>query len=186
MQEKLTIKERIQLLTPGQVIWPLIIILIVLGVIVGIVNYQKNVTANKVPAVAISTPADNTTVTENTVILSGTVDEDTKVVVNNKAVPVDKSGKYSAKLTLAPGSNRVTIVATGKNGKSKIVTRQVTREVPVAINSAPASQAPQAVAGSLTSSGPENFWIPEAALFAAAVVGWFMTKQNLAKAALKR
>jgi hypothetical protein len=184
MKETLTIKERIKVLKPAQVIWPLVILLVLMGVIVGIMNYQKTVTANKVPEVKIVTPSDNTTVTDPDLTLTGTVEKSTKITINNKTIPVDKAGSFSAKLSLAPGSNTVTVVATGKNGKSKIVTKKITREVPVAITET--TPAPQAVAGNLTSSGPESFWIPEAALIAAAAVGWFMTKQSLAKAIAKR
>lgn len=183
MKEKLTIKERIQALKPAQVIWPLLIILIVLGVAVGVINYQKTVVENKVPAVTVQTPADNTSITNDSVTITGKTDKGSKVTVNNKVVAVDKNGNFSAAVPLAGGANTVTIVTTSKYGKSNIVTKRVTRVIPTPIVQTPSNQA---VAGKLSSSGPEDFWIPEAALIAGAFVSWSMTKKNLQKTLARR
>jgi hypothetical protein len=179
MHEKLTFKERLQTLKLGQIIWPLFIILVILGIGVGIYNYQKNVTANKLPTVEVTSPTDNQKVNTQTTKVTGTVEEGSKVMIGNKQVTVDEAGSFTYNLPLNAGENTVTIVVTGKNGKSNITTRRITYTIPV---TASTQYTNQAVAGSLSKSGPENFWIPEAALIAAAAVGYFMTRQELAKA----
>jgi uncharacterized protein YneF (UPF0154 family) len=178
MFERLTVKERLQALKPGQIIWPLVIILVLLGTIVGTYNYQKTMNATKTPEVAVSSPADNQIIVTSTTKVSGTVDKGSKVVVGNKEVAVDKNGNFNYEHPLNSGLNTITLVVTGKNGKSAITTRRVTYNVPKPV----ATTNSQVVAGKLSDSGPDNFWIPEAALVAAAAVGYFMTKKELQKA----
>lgn len=179
MYEKLTLRERVRALKPGQVIWPLIIVLVLLGVIVGVYNYQKNISANKVPTVEIASPSDNATVTSATTKITGSVEKGAKVTIKDKEVPVDEAGSFTYNVPLSPGLNNITIVVTGDNGKSTITSRRVTYNVPQPINKPIAQN--KAVAGKLSTSGPENFWIPEAGLIAAAIVGYSMTKKELQK-----
>ena len=63
-------------------------------------------------------------------LVSGTTDAATSkpvtVTVNGEKVAVNENGTWSNTITLSPGANTITVVATDKAGKSTTVTRKVT------------------------------------------------------------
>lgn len=63
-------------------------------------------------------------------LVSGTTDDATSkpvtVTVNGEKVAVNENGTWSKTITLSPGTNTITVVATDKAGKSTTVTRKVT------------------------------------------------------------
>ncbi len=70
----------------------------------------------------VDTPEDKATVSAPAVTVSGTVNKTAEVKVNDVVVPV-KSGKFSADVKLAEGSNVIKIVGTsGKETVTKTVT----------------------------------------------------------------
>jgi uncharacterized protein YfaP (DUF2135 family) len=70
----------------------------------------------------VDTPRDGTTVSESSVIVSGTVNKTAEVKINDVVVPV-KGGKFSMDFKLTEGSNVINVVATsGEQTVKKTVT----------------------------------------------------------------
>jgi Glucodextranase, domain B/PASTA domain len=79
------------------------------------------------PLVAITSPADNTTVSTPTVNLSGVAGAGSGIAslsVAGQSVPVAPGGSWNAQVALNPGSNTITALAT--DGAGAIVQTQVT------------------------------------------------------------
>jgi RHS repeat-associated protein len=84
------------------------------------------------PTVQITSLPDTTKVTpDSTVVVAGTILDATRVTanLNGVAVPIDSvSHAFSRTVTLAAGTNFLTLVATDAAGNATTVVRQVTRE----------------------------------------------------------
>ena len=66
--------------------------------------------------------------TESSAHVSGTVEPGSKVLVNDKEVPVDASGKFSATISLNEGSNKINVTVTDPAGNTKSVEKNVNRK----------------------------------------------------------
>lgn len=82
------------------------------------------------PVLTVNNPTNELITNNASLTVSGTTDDATSkpvtVKVNNTAVTVNSDGSFSTTITLANGSNTITIVATDKAGKTSTVTRTVT------------------------------------------------------------
>ncbi len=89
-------------------------------------NVTRDTTA---PALTVAAPAEGATTTEDSIVVSGTVSDETAVTVaaNGLNLPVT-SGSFSGKVGLVVGPNTVTVIATDAASNSTSVNRSVTRQ----------------------------------------------------------
>lgn len=114
-------------LTPGKFVALIIVALIAL--FVGYFGLQyKNL--QKAPGLTIDAPAHQAVITERRVDVLGDTDPDATVTVNGISVLVRGDGKFFDQVTLEPGVNKITIVATSRFGKSTTVVREVGLQLP--------------------------------------------------------
>jgi hypothetical protein len=78
------------------------------------------------PSLTLSAPVDNISVSESSVEIVGVTDPEATISVNHQLVALDKGGRFSLRLPLDAGSNRITVIATGKSGKTTSLSRTVT------------------------------------------------------------
>ncbi len=160
----------------------LIGVVLIAGTIIGIYNYQKNIVDKKEPKVEIYKPSDGQEYTDNQIVLEGKTEPKSTVKVNGKEATVDKKGNFAAEVILNEGTNVVTVEVTEKNGKNLIVERKVVRITPEPIATDATGASPTVSAnGTLNNSGPENFWLPEASMLAAAGTAFIASKRRLSK-----
>lgn len=78
---------------------------------------EKNtvVTSNSI-ALAISSPANNITVTSSSLVVRGKTAPKAEVFVNDAETKADASGNFSVTLTLDEGENYILVVANDANG----------------------------------------------------------------------
>lgn len=77
------------------------------------------------PALRISQPSANQTVTSDSVEISGQTDPESTISVNSQLVALDKGGLFSVRFPLHAGSNKFTIIATSKSGRTSKIDRFV-------------------------------------------------------------
>ena len=82
------------------------------------------------PTLSVTAPTDRLITNKSTVTVTGKTDDATSkpvtVTVNGTAVTVGTDGAFSKDVSLANGSNTITIIAKDKAGKTTTVTRTVT------------------------------------------------------------
>lgn len=82
------------------------------------------------PTLSVKTPAEGFVTNSAKLTVSGTTDDTTSkpitVTVNGEQATVGSNGEWSKEITLTPGKNVITVIATDKAGKSTTVTRNVT------------------------------------------------------------
>lgn len=76
-------------------------------------NFQKN------PVLEISSPDSDITVENETLLVSGKTDDQTRVTVNDKEVKVNSEGEFESEYTLNEGKNLIVIKANRANNQSK-------------------------------------------------------------------
>ncbi len=93
----------------------------------GLSNVLSVTYANKPPALEVSAPEDNATVSgdTNTVAVTGTTDENVTVTVNGRLVVIKSDNSFSYNYPLNDGDNILTIVATDAAGNQTKVERKV-------------------------------------------------------------
>ena len=90
---------------------------------------QISLNTSTPPTLTVSTLADGTYTNQDTLNVSGTaIDADgiKSVTVNGQAVTVNADGSFSTALTLVPGANTITVVATDTFGTQATDSRTVT------------------------------------------------------------
>lgn len=166
------IKEKIGSLEPRQILIPLIILIVLIGVIVGISNYSKNKEANTPPQLEVTSPQQQGTPTESDKAqINGQTDPNATVTVNDKEVPVAPSGSFNTEIPLNEGDNNIRISAVSEAGISSSYNLSINRAAKIA-------ESPTAGAD-LSKSGPETLFIPEISALSLAVVGWRASKKKL-------
>jgi hypothetical protein len=78
------------------------------------------------PSLTWDRPADNTVVNEESVEVSGHTDPEATLSVNGQLIALDKNGLFYFRVPVTAGSNKITIIAIGKSGKTNTITRTVT------------------------------------------------------------
>lgn len=82
------------------------------------------------PTLSVTAPEDGLVTNNSKIVVAGSTDDATSkpvtVTVNGASVAVNENGTWSKEITLTPGSNTITVVATDKAGKSTTVVRKVT------------------------------------------------------------
>jgi phosphotransferase system HPr-like phosphotransfer protein len=87
---------------------------------------HTNSTKKEAPDLSITTPDDNTEISDASVAVSGTVSADALVTINDSQAQVDGTA-FSGLVSLKVGKNTITVVATGKDGTKTIKSITVTR-----------------------------------------------------------
>jgi len=82
------------------------------------------------PTVTILTPTPLSVATANPVTFTGTIDDPLATITVNGAVSTNNSGNFSVDITLAEGSNTVTIIATNNTGQVTITIDVVLKTLP--------------------------------------------------------
>lgn len=90
-------------------------ILVALSIILYI-GWQVSILAAP-PRITINSPADNTKVLEDSIIVDGLTDSGSDVFINNIQISVDPEGKFKEKISLQDGVNLITISSKNKLGK---------------------------------------------------------------------
>lgn len=78
------------------------------------------------PSLSVSSPKENSTVTSEEIAVKGTTDSNNTLLVNNNSTYVDANGNFTKTITVFSGKNTITIVATNRFGRKKIIERHVT------------------------------------------------------------
>ena len=83
------------------------------------------------PTLTFTSPASGSTVSVPDVVVTGTAEVGSTLVVNGYAVAVSGTGTFSVELPLSPGSNTITATVTNAAGTSATRTMTVTYDNPV-------------------------------------------------------
>lgn len=196
MEEKTTLNEKIKSIEPKKLILPVIILILFIGTIIGIINYQQKAKQEKAPKIEISKPQQNAILDDAQIVVEGKTSPGAKVSVDSKEATADSKGQFALEAPLKEGENNLNITAVSKDGKKSTSTLKVVRATKQPAQPAPSTSQPQAVAqpqpvaevadSNLSSSGPENFWIPEAMSLSAIGAAWAMSRKKFSEAIKKR
>lgn len=99
--------------------------LAILGILSVSYLYFQVSSLKRPPSLHIISPAEDTTVNTGAVEVLGTTESGSTVYLNNQAIVVDAKGEFRENLTLAPGSNFLTIKSVNRFGKSSEVTKSI-------------------------------------------------------------
>lgn len=114
-------------LTPGRFLGVVIATLATLFLVYFGVQYRG---LNQSPRLTIESPKDQTMTTDKRVDVLGQTDPDATVTVNGFSVVVRSDGNFFSQVTLEPGVNTLTVVATSRFGKATTLTRTVGLQQP--------------------------------------------------------
>lgn len=112
-------------LTPGK-----FLIFLFVGLVVAFLIYlglQYGQLQNP-PRLSVEEPKEKALITAKKVEVLGATDPDATVTVNGISVLVRGDGKFFDQVTLEPGTNTITIIATSRYGKAATVIRTVTNQ----------------------------------------------------------
>lgn len=109
-------------LTPGKFLLFLIVGLVTIFLSYLGLQYRQ---IQSPPRITLEAPADNAVSTTRKVELLGATDPDATVTVNGVSVLVRSDGKFFDQVSLEPGKNTITIVASSRFGKTSIATRSI-------------------------------------------------------------
>lgn len=109
-------------LTPGKFLLFLIVGLAALFLSYLGLQYRQ---VQSPPRIILEAPADNAVSKTRKIELLGATDPDATVSVNGVSVLVRSDGKFFDQVSLEPGNNTITIVASSRFGKTSTVTRSV-------------------------------------------------------------
>lgn len=114
-------KKRFKL-TPAKLISSLVVMLVVIFFTYLWFEYRFLVGE---PFLEVSAPSDQLSTVNESIIVSGRTDPESKVTVNNQEIEVDSSGKFSQEIQLKEPVNTISVSATARNGKSTKIERMV-------------------------------------------------------------
>lgn len=77
------------------------------------------------PRLEVYSPTDNQRVTESQVVIEGRTDPDNSVSINDDLTRLNDQGKFSYRLKLVSGENKITIEATNRLGRKSSQARTV-------------------------------------------------------------
>lgn len=150
---------------------PLVVLFLFIGGIIGIVNWQKSrqETAPQGSTITVNLPEGESQSTEKELTITGKVENDRDVFINDEEVKVERDGNFSKIVGLNEGDNKI-VIKEKKDGQDVSVVERNVKYAPVAsqpapqtgpeAQPAPASPAPQGMSQTpqdLATSGPEDF-----------------------------
>ena len=109
-------------ITPGRFITFVVGVFIFVFLIYVGFQYQKLYIP---PTLTITTPVQESIVKEKKLDILGTTNPDATLMVNGISVTVRSDGRFFTQITLEPGVNTITILATSRYGKTTTVVRKV-------------------------------------------------------------
>ena len=109
-------------ITPGRFITFVVGVFIFVFLIYFGLQYQK---LYMPPTLTITTPVQESIVKEKKLDILGTTNPDATLMVNGISVTVRSDGRFFTQITLEPGVNTITILATSRYGKTTTVVRKV-------------------------------------------------------------
>lgn len=109
-------------LTPGRFLALLVGVLGTLFLLYFGVQYHK---LYQPPPLTIEKPANESVTADKRIDILGRTDSDATVMVNGVSVLVRSDGRFFDQITLGPGVNTITIVATSRFGKTTTITRNI-------------------------------------------------------------
>ncbi len=77
------------------------------------------------PFLEVTNPSDQMNTNSQTIQVLGRTDPEAKVTINNQAIQIDPSGKFSQEIKLTENVNNIVITSTSKGGKITKVERTV-------------------------------------------------------------
>lgn len=114
-------------LTPGKFLAGILAVLAI--IFLGYLGFQYR-NLHQAPMLSVESPTNQLVTAERRVDILGKTDPDATVTVNNMNVLVRSDGKFFDQVALAPGVNKITIVATSRFGKATTVMREVGLQLP--------------------------------------------------------
>lgn len=126
-REQIALNKSAIRLTPGRFIAIVLASLVIIFLGYLGLQYRK---LNLPPALSIDTPANQLVTHERRTDVLGNTDPDATVTVNGISVLVRSDGKFFDQVTLEPGVNKITVVATSRFGKTTQLTREVGLQLP--------------------------------------------------------
>lgn len=109
-------------ITPGKFLAIVAVFLVALFLTYFGLQYRK---LQLPPTLTITEPIGESIVQERKLDVLGVTDPDTTITVNGLTVLVRSDGKFFTQLTLEPGVNTVTVIATSRFGKTRTEVRKV-------------------------------------------------------------
>lgn len=104
---------------------PLFVLLLIVGVAVGVVNFQK---MKKDPELTLDQPAEGAIIQEEGVKIMGKTDNSkNKVTVNQVEVPVSKDGSFESDFKLSEGENIITVETVSGSGRATSKTVNISK-----------------------------------------------------------
>jgi len=88
----------------------------------------KIIVTNKAPLMEVTSPPDNATISgdDNKITVTGKVEDDVQVTINDRFVVVQNDGSFSYKFPLPEGDTILRIIATDRAGNQTKIERKVT------------------------------------------------------------
>jgi hypothetical protein len=77
------------------------------------------------PTLVIESPVEGQVINGNSVLVFGQTDPDAKVIVDNEPVLTDEDGKFSVNIDITPTTKEISIEATSRSGKERIINRTI-------------------------------------------------------------
>lgn len=77
------------------------------------------------PVILLTSPQDNSTVLQETIAVSGTVDQPCTLTVNGQQVELSEGNSFRTEISLKQGSNNITVTAVNAQHQSATLTRSV-------------------------------------------------------------
>jgi len=109
-------------LTPGKFLAGILIVLVL--IFLGYLGLQyRKITVS--PSLLIESPKNQLVTGERRIDVLGKADPDATVTVNGISVLVRGDGKFFDQITLEPGVNKITVIATSRFGKITTIVREV-------------------------------------------------------------
>lgn len=112
-------------LTPGKFLIFLFVGFVVLFLIYLGIQYGQ---LQNPPILSIDAPLEHAIISTKKIELFGSTDSDATVTVNGISVLVRGDGKFFDQVTIEPGTNTITVVATSRYGKASVLKRTITSQ----------------------------------------------------------
>lgn len=114
--------EKVSFWTPrSTIITAVVLLFTVLGAYLA---YQFHVLTGP-PPLRLDEPKDNVSTSEESILVTGNTDPEATVSVNGQLIALEKGGRFTFRLPLSFGPNKISVTATSKAGKATIISRLV-------------------------------------------------------------
>jgi transcriptional regulator with XRE-family HTH domain len=77
------------------------------------------------PNLLVESPKDGQLIDGNTVMVFGSTEADSKIMINNQPVLVDENGKFSVTLEITKDTKEIVVKSISRSGKESIISRKI-------------------------------------------------------------